>query len=221
MNLHIITACSRPGWLLPAMNTISMAADRAQMKADWTLIVNPEERRYFPKLWTIPWIHFFVTENCFGNLPGVMKQNDFMANCDIDPETFLWMFSDDNLIPVNVLMHLELLSKNAAIDVFVTSHKRGQRRDVHECHDLIAAPENTRSTCISGEQYFFKRKHWTPWQTQNNCGDGNFIEELYRKIPDKFLFLPNLWTTFDAQKSARWDEAEMRRVVFEKGGVGI
>lgn len=223
MRLHIITPCSRPGWLIPAYRSILWSSIHAQVDITWTLIVTQTERKKFPDLWLGGQTELFICEEFNEGAICEKKLNSFMSKCDIDSETFLWVMSDDNLLPIRALTGIQseyILWEEEEIDVIVTSHKRGQRRDIHECHDLIANGDNMRMSCCSGEQVFFKRKLFIPW-AESSHGDGRFIEHLHATVEDKILYLPNVWTVFDGQKSSRWDAGKINELVFEKGGIGL
>jgi len=217
MKLKIVTPCGRPAWLLPAYFSLSRACFLAKIQLDWTILVTPEERKSFPEHWLLDCVKLVTIEPGVGNTHyhcqvGISLFNQFVPT--LDPEEWVWFFSDDSVLPAMCIYEIvSALALAPGKEVIIVSIKRGQRQECHLADPLIADPSNMQLCRIAGEQALYKAKHFTGYALNEANGDGQFLVSLWNRASEKFLFLPNTYTAFNAQKASRWDLQEAKNLL--------
>lgn len=231
IDLAIIMATMRAGNWGIILNHIKAAQGRGA-RIHWFPVLyprevkaaTPEQRGFLFGFDAPRWIHPIVIAEELGVNHCLRKQNAALDH--LEASGFAGWFvgwSDDNLIPQNIGKRVAMAAQQEADghkDVIIFSHKRGQRIPAEDpklrygTSDLIAAPENVRVGCISGEQYFIHTRalNGRRWP-HHPCADGVLIEQMWRENPGDFVYVPDYFTPFNALEPGRWDEDELRKVI--------
>lgn len=174
--LHIITACSRLGFI-PGMTIVPSRA----------LI----ERRFL-----IRW-HLAFQSDLQPDPHGYVKFNEMI---DLIPyNEWVWILDDDNdMHPhfFNAIVKAWHDFPDKAAIVF------SQNRWDEHGPVLHACPGNMRVGSVDTAQVVFKKDliGHERFRTTYKCGDGEFYEKMYNRFPDQFAFVDNPVVNFNGLK---------------------
>lgn len=178
--LHILTAVSRPTNLDLLLDSIMPAV--GAFDVHWWL-VGPEKdyQHRYERLIPVT-VHCIEHPNSAG---GQMQKN---AAIDQITDGWMWILDDDNIACPGFFAMLSstlAASPHAGAVVFSQRMKDGPTR-------LIAAPQFTKLCHIDAAQFVVRRQMVGNYRIPDHyCGDGEFIETLYKEHAPFFMYVPD------------------------------
>lgn len=199
MDVFIITPLSRPENFFKLLDSIRNDA-KPYVNAYWVIVADFEEdftdRMPEPdaekfKNEILPYLIYnkisisLVPSEHLG-ISGNPQRNHGLDLISGSADSYVYFLDDDNLIHPQLFKVISEYFTKEPGKAFVVNQvfKNGKRR-------LQASPNNIRVGGIDTAQVVLPVKLIgnTRWQNHNYCADGEFIGEIYRNNPDKFLFL--------------------------------
>lgn len=103
------------------------------------------------------------------------------------PDWFMWLDDDNRMHPALLARLAELVDQHRNAAAFVFSMLRPDFGGI-----LRASPDNMQPGRVDGGQVVL----WAPWSTtrapdwkSGAMGDGEYLQALYRREPDAFVFV--------------------------------
>ena len=187
MVIHILTRCTRQQNLLTIKKTVFETSvvvvwhiifDTTTLKDIDAEMLNelqgPNTRFHFVK--------GDGTDYLYPQLSGIIEK--------LDKDTFIAILDDDNYIHHSFYDTIKSeIEANPDKEAFVYE-QRVDGRDFTGLDIRKVGPEHMKLRHIDSAQYVIKQSLYTQGKYEGGyCGDGVFIENLYKNYPDKFHFI--------------------------------
>lgn len=211
--MHILTRCTRPQNLLTIKNTV------------------------FPSPITVVWHIIFDTTTLkdidaelLSNLQGNSTRFHFVKGDGTDylypqlsdiidklyPENYVVILDDDNVIHPNFYNTIKSeIESNPDKEAFVFE-QFVDKKDFTGLEVRNVGPEHMKLRHIDSAQYVIKQSLYTQGRYEGGyCGDGVFIENLYKQHSDKFHFIHQQLCYYNCLVKPK--KARVPKVIYVKG----